>query len=647
MKPMDIIDALDNVDKGLLLRSEQPVHQRSRLWDGVKIAAAAALLVAVGIGGFLLLRGRTSRSPEPIPAYSLPVFETREPTDPPLQTVTPVAYSTNWEGLETCWLSEWGAVQAQRQPGEDFAPLPDHGEVPEAARRIVDGNLFYGAEAFGDRLLVAAQEGSALSVSHYDKYGVFLGKWTDDRGDGWSVVGKTVTSDGGFLLALALCAENNYTVRRSAVVKCDATGAVRWETDPAKGAGVFWYYCFERDGAYYLFGHQDLDVCMLCMDADGSVRERLLLSDLEFPEATFPAADLGFPFLREDYHFLEFAEPTEEGFTLYIRSHSNNSNHGHGMLAVDSALNVLSWQMTGSLDLSARSLGVVDDEPLLSTDERLADFPYGRLTAVLDLGDRILTVSEHQTEGSADLVGTGAQLRHQTVYASFDKRGALLWRAAADDGHTAIPVKQTSIQLSLPQDLGSLLPDSAASDGIEARISGIAQECMKQYARFLEKNRKDLEWIAAELLRLRKLSLSPDAPAHDLIMPSSSPDAPEPDGSWPTPYFGDHSLSFISSAVQAEADDALQPLLRKLAERGGFESIDARQFPFSESSADCCCFHSYHTLYSGSQRYQISIDLYYCGEPRMEQPVHGGNNETVEWLDDRWCWVFRWEGSQN
>ena len=640
MKPMDIIDALDNVDKGLLLRSEQPVHQRSRLWDGVKIAAAAALLVAVGIGGFLLLRGRTSRSPEPIPAYSLPVFETREPDVPPQITQTPLAYSANWDALQKVWAEE-GSLLAVTNGIRTEHTVTWYGDVPEAYRDAIRRNSFYGARVCGDRLICASSDDGLVRVLVYDTAGKALTGTAQPADDDHGVASMTATSDRGFLFALGFwddfipatydASEGAQTSEGSGVystvIKCGADGSVQW-TQELNGVSMqMLKYCFEADGAYYFFGMQEQpgsgdgprDVSLLCLNADGSIRAQTVLEGS-----------------RDDR--LLCAVQTGDGFDLYVDTQSSDGcfpAKGKYIVRLDAALNVVSAEPK-DFDDTAYALGAVDGETLLTGDKKLADFPYGNLSAVVDFGDRLLTVSEYfndtpygRIEGAdrLALASRGGNLRPDlTVYAMFGKQdGALLWRAvttAAPDRRPAEPDGFIELWDEETRPLEWLMraPDGGDDEpGDEELYRTAIREILKQvHMQLLDQNRGEMEAVAEEMLRLQALSSDPMGVS--------------------VCYYPAEGGLTLDPAAAAEADvEALTGQLYTLTKRCGFEFIAAIPFRYFVDE-DTCCFERIEK--DGSER-SYKIDLVYCAQPHPEREPYDQADIYMEWLDDHWQFVFQ------
>ena len=97
MKPETLLNSLDYVGEDLLAAAEQTVHARKhRPWAGV-VAAAAVLLMAVGVGGFMLWQnwpGRTGPQAE-----SGPSADATEPGEPVPSNTLPLLTVGDGSGL--------------------------------------------------------------------------------------------------------------------------------------------------------------------------------------------------------------------------------------------------------------------------------------------------------------------------------------------------------------------------------------------------------------------------------------------------------------------------------------------------------------------------------------------------------------------
>ena len=656
MKSMDIIEALRTVDEGMLARAEHPLEQRRGIGNGIKIAIAAMLVIAIGVGGFLLLQNRSAPEPGPQPAYTLPVFDTQEPTDTRPLTDTqkptdtwvselPIAYAANWAALQKVWAEEGSLLAISNGIAVEHT-VTYYGDVPEEFRDLIRRNAFSGAEVCGDRLINAFSDDSRVSVCVYDRNGKERVRAVQNVDGSHGIAGMTATSDRGLLFALGYwddlipttyggsgAAQTGGSGVYSTVTKCGADGTILWSIRLEQVSRNQLLYCFEADGAYYFFGKQESDdsgtqgVSLLCLNADGSVREQ---------------SSLGGAFDR-----LLFAAQTEDGFALYVDMQPSDDfpEKGTYLINLDTALKVQharAEEWAGEYyEESLRLLGIVDDEELWSDAQGLpaADFPYGNLRTVVDYGDRLLTVSEYfndnpngrlTCEDSLLICSRGPRsVRGLTVYAMFDKQnGTLLWRAVT----TAVPVAQSDGELN-----GSVIvmwdeeerplpgwrvrvPERGSDEpgDEELYVLAVHTSARQDWAQYLEQNRAELETIAKDMLRLQ-------AQTGD-------------EKGMKTMYFS--GLQYDASA-QTDVDvGALEARIRML---GKFDSVSVAASQDPEASG-ICNFWITEGLGGG---HTLHIQLSYSAGPQPAQTPDDDVYSCSAVLDDHWAFWCRYAPAED
>lgn len=621
MKPMDILDALGSVDEALLLHSEQPLAlRRGRVGNGVKIAIAAALLLAVGLGGFWLLRSGAHVASQP-PEYTLPTLEPQKPTDPPLLPVTPIAYSTNWEALDAVWCEECDLLAVTNGIRTQHA-VTYYGDVPEKFRKLIRSNLLYASTVCDHRIVKYCQADLLQGVAVYNDLGTELARCMQPCDDEHSVCCATTTSDGGFLFALGFRAQADgspvsyETGGSSTVIKCGEDGSVQW-TRELEGVGAdMLSACFDADGAYCFFGTQDASsesdargLYLLCLNADGSVREQRVLDDVGVDR-------------------LRCAVQDANGFALYAETSSDGRLpwETHYLVRLDTALNVLSVEPTG-FGSDIRCLGLVDGEPLLSGDARLANFPYGSPLAVLDYGDRLLTASFLKSSNPSGL--PAAARPSLILYAAFDKKdGTLLWRAATHASSGSSPAESDASPLpqqdeaELPLDWLVRVPDLNEESSPEERAAYV--DAMKElygeiFQSLLKQDREELELVAEQMLRLQAQSGEPQMP---------------------TTYFTPEDGLRCDPSAGADMDTAeLSARLQALATRGNFQMIVVEPFHYFVDE-DTCDFKQSAIHEKGGQL-MISLDLCYCADPHPEQTPYEDKTAELLRLDEHWYLLYQ------
>ena len=647
MKSMDIIEALRTVDEGMLARAEHPLEQRRGIGNGIKIAIAAVLVIAIGVGGFLLLQNRSAPEPGPQPAYTLPVFDTQEPTDTRPLTDTqkptdtwvselPIAYAANWAALQKVWAEEGSLLAISNGIAVEHT-VTYYGDVPEEFRDLIRRNAFSGAEVCGDRLINAFSDDSRVSVCVYDRNGKERVRCERTCDNDHCVAGMTATSDRGFLFALGFLhdrVQSSASGEASLLIKCGADGSIQW-TQTLNG---FTYnmltHCFEADGAYYFFGTgrrtMILDgdpgnISLLCLNADGSVREQ---------------SSLGGAFDR-----LLCAAQTEDGFALYVDMQPSGDfpEKGTYLINLDTALKVQharAEEWAGEYyEESMRLLGIVDDEELWSDAQGLpaADFPYGNLRTVVDYGDRLLTVSEYFNDNpNGRLTGEDSLLicsrgprseRGLTVYAMFDKQnGTLLWRAVTSAVPPVLPDGMLNGSASWDEEERPLpgwrvrVPERGSDEpgDEELNVLAVHTSARQDWAQYLEQNRAELETIAKDMLRLQ-------AQTGD-------------EKGMKTMYFS--GLQYDASA-QTDVDvGALEARIRKF---GLFDSVSVAASQDPEASG-ICTFHLTEGLGGGNT---LHIQLSYSAGPQPAQTPDDDVYSCSAVLDDHWAFWCRYAPAED
>ena len=160
MKPEELIQSLDYVGEDLLVESEQSVRiSRKRPWMGA--AAAAVLALAVGIGGFVLLKNnaRLARK-NPTDGSTASTVQMTDITDPADPKAAKLTVGDNYKGisarsfpdLETSLAANpWQAVSEVPAPDRMlpvYENLAWHREMPIPA--------YYDAAALTQKLEAAA-----------------------------------------------------------------------------------------------------------------------------------------------------------------------------------------------------------------------------------------------------------------------------------------------------------------------------------------------------------------------------------------------------------------------------------------------------------------------------------------------------------
>ena len=422
----------------------------------------AAALCAIVLAASLSLFCTGSDTPQPTQEAVTPTEEpTAAPaaTDAPAPTADPSAPKT-----------EFGVPI---RDGEDPARFPrteDYGVLPDEYRNIVAGNVFNGATAYRDSL-----------VKYYRVYGTW--EWGFERYD---FSGNTTakcriklsmdsaprgvypTSDGGLLVTWGKM-QSEEDLRKAKAVKFSKAGSVQWEYIIPDGIADTADYCFEFDGAYYLFGNYP------AADPEDATEDELGLNwdiyMLKLGKNGEPIKERRFGGSRYDYLYGVYL--TDKGFMLDLRSRSwdgdfegfqEEGRQFEGRAEVNGDLDVTSL-IQKQFDYRKYE-GYIDGKPVFGTDR----------DAVIDLGDHYLSVSKNVTGIYPEQSFLLSSMRYyvETVYTDRAKDGTLLWRRAIDCtpdygiiGSEHLPSQIYFTSAGIEQAVRDRIPGIGEDEGIE------------------------------------------------------------------------------------------------------------------------------------------------------------------------------------
>lgn len=315
---------------------------------------------------------------------------------------------------------------------------------------VITNNLFYNASAFDGCILKSViqdvdKENRQITyeVQMLDIYGKKLADYAVATDDAYGISTLTATEDGGFLFVLGF---SDYAYDQdtwasdkgfaSRVIKCDSCGNVQFDVSLDGVEGSALAYCIEKNGRYYFFGHYQTpdtkkrgvhsptDIFMAVLNYDGELVKRKQIAG-------------------SDYDSLDFAEKTDETFTLSISSQSNDGDFAGGtfslyakdwVIAVDDNLSIVEKKPETGRDYFDDVIGVKNGNPIYNTDPIFDDFDAGWVKAYIDYGDFYLIVSERNTGEYENTPGYISSIWYytETVYSAYDYNGELIFRDAVD-----------------------------------------------------------------------------------------------------------------------------------------------------------------------------------------------------------------------
>ncbi|MBQ8795294.1 MAG: hypothetical protein IJZ54_02600 [Clostridia bacterium] len=324
------------------------------------------------------------------------------------------------------------------------------GEFPQYLRSVVEYNIFYGVTAFSDRVLRAQKvsedeesNSAVYDVSMIDFYGNKLASYSVESDNAYSVKTLTATEDGGFLFVLGFSdyvnEENIWASERgvcSRVIKCDASGKLKFDTGFEGVEGWALRYCIEANKKYYLFGTKETPETKV--QGVGSPTD-IYMTVLSCKGEILKTVSLG----GSDYDSLEYVKKTEDGFVLYARVQSNDgdfvgvSAKGYPVdytITVNDELEVMNRNPAAEDVYYFNKIGERKGEAILSNDGLFSGFDAGRPTAYMEYKDFYLIVSENNTgeyENTPPFINSRWYYT-ETVYSGYDYKGNLLFRTSVD-----------------------------------------------------------------------------------------------------------------------------------------------------------------------------------------------------------------------
>ncbi len=336
-------------------------------------------------------------------------------------------------------------------PYEDLQKVEPVGQVSEVFQEIVENNLFYNVTAFGDRLLVGettAYDEYGRSYGHrvqmLDIYGKELASYSCNTEPGYYISTLTATQDGGFLFVLGFsdfyiseekgwASENGFA---SHVIKCDASGAVQFDSAFVSLEGSGLEFCIEKNGMFYFFGTRQTpesnkpgvynytDVFTLVLDSRGD------------------ALKTGW-IMGADFDSLHFAEADGDEFLLSISAQSGDGDFAGStsggypadwVFTVNDDLEITSRKMASGRRFSDDVIGIKDGTAVYLSDPIFDTFDAGTPTAFIDYGDYYLIVSRNVTGEyeNTPLYISSIWCYWETVYSAYDNSGKLIFRSSVD-----------------------------------------------------------------------------------------------------------------------------------------------------------------------------------------------------------------------
>ena len=319
----------------------------------------------------------------------------------------------------------------------DFTFLKPIGEVPQKFKKIVENDLFGGADYANGIVYTVSWDDDYVYVNFYDKYGDSISVVKLERGGEYYPAVHEIhpTLDGNYIMVFdssRRSVDGKWVVRPQKFVRFSLDGKVLSETvlgnDFVGELGRF----FETDSGYIFVGDCDAekvgtittnDIALLKLDFDGNVVK----------------------YVQEggnDHDTIYRVEQTKKGVKVYFYLHTRRDSTetgGFRMYEFDNDLNLISQKDIEEEDIP--ELGprfYISGEPYYKYEDFFADFDRNKSYGgkVIEYDDFVLFISTHYTVTDYDLWGFGdpypEHLYHESVYSAYSYDGELLWRATID-----------------------------------------------------------------------------------------------------------------------------------------------------------------------------------------------------------------------
>jgi hypothetical protein len=310
------------------------------------------------------------------------------------------------------------------------------GEVPEEFKKIVEDNLFSGAEIYGDILLTYRNGENRDLIRILDKAGNILGEIVID--DPLSYLSQFIQcSDGNFLAVVTtrIMTESGSLTTYIKLVKFDSRGKVIFNCDYQGYSTEVFRDIVEVDDGYIFIGiryvkttaskRSQIDIAAIKLSADGKVENYI-------------------EFGGNDHDTVRYIEKTENGIRLYfvMREQGEEKTSSFQKYDLDSHLNI-----TKRTEITEEEIPD-DDKPWFTIDGK----PYYHYEDFFEDYDRKKTLSYTVIEYDDFVIATYSRFTStmtfpehaisssisplsyytERVYAAYTKQGKLIWRTAFD-----------------------------------------------------------------------------------------------------------------------------------------------------------------------------------------------------------------------
>ena len=318
----------------------------------------------------------------------------------------------------------------------DFTFLKPIGEVPQKFKKIVENDLFGGADYANGIVYTVSNDDDYVYVNFYDKYGETLSEVKLERGGEYYPAVHEIhpTLDGNYIMVFdssRRSVDGKWVVRPQKFVRFSLDGEVLSETvlgnDFVGELGHF----FETDSGYIFVGDCDAekvgtittnDIALLKLDFDGNI--------VKFVQ------DGG-----NHHDRISRVEQTKRGIKVYFYMNTSSTEPGgYKLYEYDNDLKLILQKDIEEDDIPGMNpYYYISGTPYYSYEDFFTDFDDNKSSCVeiIEYDDFVLFVSAHYTFNEYERVTFRSTIPYywhcnETVYTAYSYDGEIIWRATAD-----------------------------------------------------------------------------------------------------------------------------------------------------------------------------------------------------------------------
>lgn len=323
---------------------------------------------------------------------------------------------------------------------ERFSPIPEGeldfiehvGTVPEEFKKIVEDDLFSGADIYGDILLTYRNGDNSDLIRILDKSGNVMGEIVID--EPLSYFYRSIQCSDGNFIAFVDTRDAIDSAIRIKLVKFDMHGNVLFDNDYQYSRNVF-QNIVEVDDGFICIGTRAVktaaskrsqnDIAAIKLSADGQVENYI-------------------EFGGNDYDTIHHVEKTENGARLYfvMREQGEKRTSSWQKYDLDSDLNITKRTEITENDVPDEDdpWFTIDGKPYYRYEDFFTDYNRQKnfFYTIIEYDDFVIAVYKRFTSTMTfpeyAVSSTISPLSYYTekVYAAYTKHGELIWRTAFD-----------------------------------------------------------------------------------------------------------------------------------------------------------------------------------------------------------------------